>query len=380
MAGENTAVQMSFSSGELAYPLRKRTDWARRDQGAEEILNGLVLSTGGTVKRPGMRFIGSCLHDDKPCSLIEFEFSPDQIYVLELGDNIMRVYWDGGVVLNEDGTEYRIQTPYTAQQATQIRYAQDQDALFFAHINVMPQRLTRYGHTDWRWAPMFADVTRIASPLRIDFVGEDGDGHNNYEYAVTAYRQIDGARQESIGYPVVFSDPNTADFIAEIPNSFIESCYSWHNKYTGKYGEEPGFPSIPQGFAVHEIPRDQTAPRSVTPPASVYGGVNQRLFDLLKQVYPSLAYVYNYHDNWTSAPSISIEYWCFRDVNAAALRPDIGYVGWVGSGSPPRCSRNGAPMSMAATTPSSCARWYRISSTPTPSLSTAKPWRTCART
>lgn len=130
MAGQNTAILYSFSSGELDYPLRKRTDWARRDQGAEEILNGLVLSTGGVIKRPGFRFVGPCLHDDKPCSIVEFEFSPDQIYVLEFGDNIMRVYWDGGVVVYppghaKAGQEYIIQTPYTAQQATQMRYAQD---------------------------------------------------------------------------------------------------------------------------------------------------------------------------------------------------------------------------------------------------------------
>ncbi len=297
MAGENTVTQFSFSSGELDYSLRKRTEWARRDQGAEKILNGVTLPTGGTVKRAGLRFVGSCLHDDKPCSLIEFEFSADQIYVLEFGDHIMRVFWDGGVVLNDDGTEYRIETPYTAEQATQLRYAQDQDALFFALIDVWPQRLTRHGHTDWRWAPMFADVTRIAAPSRVEFEGVDGNGHNNYEYTVTAYRQIDGARQESAGgYSIISAAPAEYGLITEAPQDTINSCIAWIRKYRGLYGHFPGFPADP---AITET-FDLTGIMEDGEPGNA-AFLHPKIFAVWKLKYPSARF--GYRSEYYSATS-----------------------------------------------------------------------------
>ena len=139
MANEMTAVQYSFSGGELDVGLRNRLDWQKRESGAEEIHNGIVLPTGGVIKRAGFRFVNEALHHDKPVTLVEFEFSADQVYMLEFGENVMRFYWDGGIILNPDGTEYRIATPYTAAQAQKFRYAQDRDILYFAHIDAAPQ-------------------------------------------------------------------------------------------------------------------------------------------------------------------------------------------------------------------------------------------------
>lgn len=50
---------------------------------------------------------------------------------------------------------YVAPTPFNASELPEIDYTQSFDAIFFAHLNHKPNKLTREGHTDWR----FADVT-----------------------------------------------------------------------------------------------------------------------------------------------------------------------------------------------------------------------------
>lgn len=238
MATQNTSIQYSFATGVVAPGIWNRRDWERTDSAIAKGLNGFVTPTGGFRKRPGMRFIGPCLEDDKPVTLVTFEFSKDQVYCLEFGEYRMRFYQNGGVILNDDNTEYIIETPYSALEAQAFSYAQERDAMFFAHWDVPLKKLTRYAHNNWVWDDVFTDEStkRPESPSRLVWYDDNSNGHNGYEYVVTSYVMESGTAKESINYPLIRADENDIDFIPEIPQKNILSCVAWREKYQNKRG------------------------------------------------------------------------------------------------------------------------------------------------
>ena len=54
---------------------------------------------GGVATRPGLQFIGQVKDSTKTVRLIPFAFNTEQTYILEFGDYYMRVFKDGGQVL-----------------------------------------------------------------------------------------------------------------------------------------------------------------------------------------------------------------------------------------------------------------------------------------
>ncbi len=292
MANQNTAVQYSFSTGEVMPGIHNRKDWARSDAAIAKGLNGTVQPTGAFRKRPGMRYLNDCLHDDKPITQVTFEFSKSQVYELEFGDYVMRFYTGRGMILNDDGTPYELETPFSAQQATEFTYAQERDAMFFAHMDMPLKVLTRHAHNRWVWSNVFRakeeGAERITAPEALRWYDIAGDGHNGFEYAVTSYKVVDGTPQESIGgYPTIASDPATIDFIGEAPAENIQSCILWLNKYRPKYGRLPGFPAdvaITNTFDLSGITEDGDPGNRAF--------LHPKIFAVWKLRYPSARYGY----------------------------------------------------------------------------------------
>ena len=295
MANQNTVIQYSFSTGVVSPGVRNRKDWDRIDSAVAEGLNGTVTPSGGFAKRPGFRFINECLHHDKPIRKVTFRFSRDQVYELEFGDYLMRFYKDGGLILNDDGTPYVLATPYSAEEAQAFTPAQERDAMFFAHWDKPLKQLTRHSHNNWVWSDVFQEldeegnpVERIASPSHIEWYGNDGNGHNGYEYAVTSYRIVDGTPQESINFPTIFSDPDAVDFIGQAPQDNIASCLNWRDQYGPRHGDVDGFPVIPDIFDIRSVTLDSQAPASHPLGGGGLRGLNDSLFDVLALRFPTL--------------------------------------------------------------------------------------------
>jgi len=49
-------------------------------------------------------------------------------------------------------TTYSLPTPYTYAQLADLQWRQSADTIFFAHPDVVPMKLVRYGHTQWEWS------------------------------------------------------------------------------------------------------------------------------------------------------------------------------------------------------------------------------------
>ena len=213
------ALQSDFTAGELSPSLMARVDLAKYSKGCRTLRNFLVQSHGPAVKRPGFELIGEL---PGPAVLLEFVFNNEQTYALVFGEEWMRVATHDGFVLNEDGEPYQIDTPYTLAQAGQISYAQSADVLFIACQGVVPQRLMRLAHDDWKFEAM-SFTAQIASPtgLAASFVNGAKKSDDTpspaqlvtpYTYYVTAVNK-DG-KEGSLSAGVAITGPSSNNWQA----------------------------------------------------------------------------------------------------------------------------------------------------------------------
>lgn len=94
-------IQPSFSRGELGPELYGRVDVAAYQVALRTCINAIVHSYGGASNRAGMMWIGPCkTHSGTPPNLIEFKFNTQDTYILEFGNQYMRVVRNDAHVLN----------------------------------------------------------------------------------------------------------------------------------------------------------------------------------------------------------------------------------------------------------------------------------------
>jgi len=141
-------AQRSFNAGELSPQLKGRTDLEKYGNGCDQMVNFLPQIHGPARKRPGTRFVEEVKDSTKAHRLIPFEFSTEQAYVLEFGNNTLRFYANGGIVLS-GSTIYEISTPYSSDDLAALDFAQSADVVYIAHPNYPPHKLSRFGPTNW---------------------------------------------------------------------------------------------------------------------------------------------------------------------------------------------------------------------------------------
>ena len=90
----------SFVAGEISPRLEGRVDLEKYRSGAAELLNMVVHPHGGASRRPGTEYIGEIKSSSVKGRLIPFEFKTSDTYILEFGDQTMRVVRNGEYVLD----------------------------------------------------------------------------------------------------------------------------------------------------------------------------------------------------------------------------------------------------------------------------------------
>jgi hypothetical protein len=88
-------TKAAFTGGVLSPALFGRLDLSKYDIGAKQLHNTIVHAEGGASNRPGTEYV---IRANGLLRLIPFAFSVQQTYVLEFGDQYMRVIKDGAVV------------------------------------------------------------------------------------------------------------------------------------------------------------------------------------------------------------------------------------------------------------------------------------------
>lgn len=146
----------SFSSGELSPRLMGRTDSDKYTSGAEVMENFLPLPHGGALRRGGTKHIAEVKTSTQEQRLIPFEYSIDQTYDLEIGNQYIRFYTEDSSGLygqvQSSSVTYEITAPWLESEVDDIQYAQNADVMWLVHPNHPPQRLIRNNHTSWTLA------------------------------------------------------------------------------------------------------------------------------------------------------------------------------------------------------------------------------------
>ena len=84
--------------------------------------NLLVHPHGGVSRRPGTIFVNEVKSSANASRLIPFEFNVTQTYILEFGNNYIRFYRDGGIIVDGGNTIVETVTTYTSAQLADIKF------------------------------------------------------------------------------------------------------------------------------------------------------------------------------------------------------------------------------------------------------------------
>ena len=138
----------SFTAGELSPGMQGRTDFAKYFNGCTRLENFVVLPHGPVTRRPGTYYVCSIKTSSAKSRLIPFEFSTEQTYILEFGNQYIRFFKDNGQITS-GGSAYEISSPYLTAELFDIKFAQSADVMYLVHKNHKPRKLSRTGHTSW---------------------------------------------------------------------------------------------------------------------------------------------------------------------------------------------------------------------------------------
>lgn len=100
MAKSSPAIS-NFNGGEVGPLLSGRVDFEKYSSSCFKMERFVPTVQGPAKRMPGTRFVLPTKFQDKPTFLKRFEFSFDQAYILEFGDQYVRFYTDRGVVLGD---------------------------------------------------------------------------------------------------------------------------------------------------------------------------------------------------------------------------------------------------------------------------------------
>ncbi len=208
----STPAITSFTGGELSPRLRGRVDLAKYFSGCSRLENMTVFPHGGATRRSGLRFVAEAADSAAKSRLIPFEFNSEQTYVLEFSNQAMRVFTDGGLVLDVAGTApYALATPYGESDLAGLGYVQSADTLILVHRDFAPRKLTRADHNDWSLAELvFAPQT--PTPTGVTATAST-TGSTEYRYRVTAQGELDeslGSEEVSVSGPKDLGDSTSS--------------------------------------------------------------------------------------------------------------------------------------------------------------------------
>ena len=121
----------SFNAGELSRKLDGRSDLELYKAGCRDLSNFIVLPQGGVERRAGTEFVSLAGTDGStPARLIEFDFSSDIRFVIEMGVGYAKVHYTDslGVDQVEPVTE-NDNLEYTADELRSIQFTRKYDTL-----------------------------------------------------------------------------------------------------------------------------------------------------------------------------------------------------------------------------------------------------------
>lgn len=165
--------QLSFTGGEWAPSLYVRADLEKYSSAVKLMRNAYCHAHGGVSNRPGTYVVGEVKDSSKVTRMVSFQFSTVQAYGLEFGDLYMRVYKDGGRVLESN-----------------------QNVVSITQANPGVVGVTSHGYSNGEWisasdiggmTELNGKLFKVAGVTTHTFQLQDTDGNNVDTSAYTAF-------------------------------------------------------------------------------------------------------------------------------------------------------------------------------------------------
>lgn len=153
--GANNPGLTAFNAGELSPLMEGRVDFAKYASGCQELSNFVPTVQGPVRRRQGTRFVHEVKQSANRTWLARFEFNVTQSFILEFGNLYIRFYTNRGIVESSPGVPYEIASPYSTGDLQNndgsfaLSMVQSADVIYIAHKSFPPQKLSRFGNTNW---------------------------------------------------------------------------------------------------------------------------------------------------------------------------------------------------------------------------------------
>lgn len=137
--------QLAFTTGEISPDVSRRFDL---DQFKSALLlaeNAVIRPYGAVARRQGSEYIGQVKNKDKSTRLFEFTAEKNKSFLLEIGEQYIRV-WRNGIY-----TGIELETPFESDVVDKLNCIQSGDVMFICSSKYPVKTLSRYSDTDWRF-------------------------------------------------------------------------------------------------------------------------------------------------------------------------------------------------------------------------------------
>ena len=142
------AIQPAFTGGEISPDVASRVDIDKYQLALLQAENVIIRPYGAAVKRPGLIYCGATKNAAKKSILWPFKFSVSINYLLEFGDQYVRI-WREGSYLNVE-----LSTPFKEADLPSLRFVQSVDVLYITSGKYPVQVLSRISESSWTIAAM----------------------------------------------------------------------------------------------------------------------------------------------------------------------------------------------------------------------------------
>ena len=132
--------QFNFANGEISPRFWGRTDIPIYSQGVAKATNVIITESGSIRKRPGFETI---IAGDNTAKTIPFRLPNNIFFIVELTTQSLRV-----IETETNTVVINLNTEYLARHIPEIKYAQQDNSLYFTHREYAPIILT-YTGVDW---------------------------------------------------------------------------------------------------------------------------------------------------------------------------------------------------------------------------------------
>lgn len=137
--------QLAFTTGEISPDVSRRFDLDQIKSALLLAENAVIRPYGAVARRQGSEYIGQVKNKDKSTRLFEFTAEKNKSFLLEIGEQYIRV-WRNGIY-----TGIELQTPFESDVVDKLNCIQSDDVMFICSGKYPVKTLSRYSDTDWRF-------------------------------------------------------------------------------------------------------------------------------------------------------------------------------------------------------------------------------------